>query len=57
MKEMYFCEEGHEQIAFTCYNCPLCEAKGEIRTLEDEIDDLKEENQELLLKEKDSFGV
>lgn len=38
---MEFCSDDHDQVAFTCNKCPVCEAKSEISDLEDKIKDLE----------------
>ena len=44
MTYMSFCEEGHDQIAYTSFGCPACELKEE---LEKKMDSLREDVESL----------
>ena len=51
MTYMSFCEEGHDQIAYTSFGCPACELREElekkIESLEEDVESLKEQVSDL----------
>ena len=40
---MSICSEGHKEIVYNSYNCPMCDMVEEIKTLKSEIEKLKNE--------------
>lgn len=44
---MNLCSDGHEEICYEVYDCPVCQAQLEILDLQGQIDTLKERLQEL----------
>ena len=53
---MYLCDDGHDEIVYDGAHCPVCEEQKRTSDLEDQIFDLKEENDDLKnqLKEKEA---
>ena len=40
---MNLCDDGHDEVCYEVGNCPACELKSQIESLEGDIDDLKEQ--------------
>lgn len=44
---MRLCDDGHEEVCYEGYRCPVCELTTKIERLTDEIADLKQEIDDL----------
>ncbi len=47
---MNLCSDGHDEVCFISRNCPVCEIRKEISVMEDDIEDLKNEVDDLKKK-------
>ena len=43
---MELCDFGHEQIAYTCNSCHVCELQVKVTALEEEVESLKSDIEE-----------
>lgn len=47
---MKICNDMHEEIVIDGISCPLCEAISEVNRLKEELELLKEKNEDLILQ-------